>query len=349
MEQTIDPLARAAEWCADGLAVAVATVVETWGSAPCRAGSKLVIDERGRFEGSVSGGCVEAAVIERAQAVIATGTPALLTFGVSDPEAWAVGLACGGQIRVFVERIEPAALAALREAGRPVVRITSLADGAWRLVRFDAPTDVDPRWKDAARAAIASDRAATVERDGIEWLVEPFNPPLRMLIVGAVHVAQPLSRMASIAGFEVVVIDPRGRFATPARFSEATLRVGWPADEVAALLPDGRTAVIALSHDPKIDDPALAVALRSEAFYVGALGSRRTHATRLRRLEAVGFDSDALERIHGPVGLPIGARTPAEIATSILAEVVFSLRSSAASRDTLPSAAKTGVISDGWR
>jgi xanthine dehydrogenase accessory factor len=155
---------------------------------------------------------------------------------------------------------------------------------------------------------------------------EPFNPPLRLVIVGAVHVAQPLARMAALAGFEVIVIDPRAAFATTERFPGVTLVSKWPDEAMRELAPDVRTAVVTLTHDPKLDDPALAESLRSPAFYVGCLGSKKTHAARLERLRALGFDDVALGRLHGPVGMRIGARTPAEIAVSIVAHIVERLR-----------------------
>jgi xanthine dehydrogenase accessory factor len=173
------------------------------------------------------------------------------------------------------------------------------------------------------RRAVASDEALVVTLDGGgEAFVEPFNPPLRLVIVGAVHVAQPLAAMAARAGFAVVVVDPRRAFATEARFPGVALARAWPAEALAALGPDGRTAVVTLTHDPKLDDPALEAALGSPAFYVGCLGSEKTHRARLERLGARGFDAAALARLHGPVGLRIGAKTPAEIAVSILAQIV---------------------------
>ena len=165
-----------------------------------------------------------------------------------------------------------------------------------------------------------------MEHDGRRLFLNVNNPPLRMIIVGAVHIAQPLSRMAVLAGYDVTVVDPRGAFASEERFPGLALNHDWPDEALAALAPDGRTAVVTLTHDPKLDDPALSAALRSDAFYVGSLGSRRTHTRRIERLAAEGFEPDDLARIRGPVGVDIGARTPAEIAASILAEVIAALR-----------------------
>jgi xanthine dehydrogenase accessory factor len=214
-----------------------------------------------------------------------------------------------------------ALLAALREK-RPLVLATDLASGEQRLL--------EPAASAAAREALRRDACAQAEEGGRAWFLQPWNPPLRMLVVGAVHVAQPLAAMATLAGYEVVVVDPRQAFATEARFPGVTLRGDWPDEALRALAPDARTAVVTLTHDPKLDEPALAVALRSPAFYVGALGSKKTHAARLERLRALGLGEAELARIHAPVGLAIGARSPAEIAVSILAEVTQRLREPAA-------------------
>lgn len=215
-----------------------------------------------------------------------------------------------------------------RAAERPVALATALDDGTELLLHADdEPAQERPAaLLDAARAALRFDRAAALEIDGRRWLVNPFNPPLRMVIVGAVHIAQALAPMAAAAGFATTVIDPRRAFATRERFPGMRLDTAWPDEALAANSPDGRTAVVTLTHDPKLDDPALAAALRSDAFYIGALGSRRTHAARCERLREMGFDDDALARIHGPVGLSIGASGPAEIAVSIVAQAIGMLR-----------------------
>jgi xanthine dehydrogenase accessory factor len=204
-------------------------------------------------------------------------------------------------------------------AKRPVVLATDLGSGAQRLHR---PGEGAGPFTDAVDRALRRDEAQQVEG----WFLQPFNPPLRLLVVGAVHIAQPLVRMARLVGYEVVIIDPREAFASAARFPDVAVRTEWPDRALEELAPDTRTAVVTLTHDPKLDEPALGVALRSPAFYVGALGSRRTHAARLERLRALGLSAEALARIHAPVGLAIGARSAAEIAVSILAEVTERLR-----------------------
>lgn len=214
------------------------------------------------------------------------------------------------------------ALLAAQAAGRPVVLATELASGAQRLLEAGGG--------DAAREALRRDECVTLEEDGARWFFAPFNPPLRLLIVGAVHIAQPLAAMAALAGWAVTIVDPRQAFATAERFPGVALVDEWPDRALETFAPDARTAVVTLTHDPKLDDPALAAALRSPAFYVGALGSRKTHAARLGRLRAAGLAEDLLARLHAPVGLAIGARSPAEIAVSILAQITERLRKPAA-------------------
>jgi xanthine dehydrogenase accessory factor len=217
-----------------------------------------------------------------------------------------------------------------RREKRAVVLATTLPTGEQTLHDPDGP--VDDRGPSeifaAVRDAADRDQCVTVEREGGSVFLQPFNPPLRLVLVGAVHIAQPLSQMATLAGFEVIVVDPRAAFATPERFAApgVTLHPGWPDRALAELALDRRTAVVTLTHDPKLDDPALEVALRSPAFYVGCLGSGKTHAARLARFADRGFSEAERSRIFGPVGLRIGARSPAEIAVSILAQIVEVLR-----------------------
>jgi xanthine dehydrogenase accessory factor len=340
-------VAQALAWRAAGKQVALATVARTWGSSPRPAGSKLAVNDATEFVGSVSGGCIEGAVIQEALEVMATGASRVLDFGVSDETAWEVGLACGGKVEVFVEAVAPEVgrgiaravleeLLAARRAKRAVVLVTPLDGGPHRVV------PVAPRAEPAADAAhhplalaevvaqvARRDQAEVIEGAGGALLLEPHTPPLRLIIVGAVHVAQPLAEMAALAGFAVTIVDPRRAFATEARFPGQALVVSWPDAAIAELAPDARTAVVTLTHDPKLDDPALIAALGSPAFYIGCLGSKKTHGARRARLGERGFDAAALDRLHGPVGLSIGARTPAEIAVSVLAQVIAALRGEA--------------------
>jgi xanthine dehydrogenase accessory factor len=219
------------------------------------------------------------------------------------------------------------ALMAARARCEPVVLVTWLDGRDQRLLgRADAP----PALAAAVASALVTDQATVVTVDGADVLIEPHNPPLRMVLVGAVHIAAPLAEMATLAGFAVTIVDPRRSFATAERFPGRALVVAWPDVAVRELGPDARTAVVTLTHDPKLDDPGLLAALASPAFYVGCLGSSKTHAARRERLAAAGVDEATLARLRGPVGLRIGARTPAEIAVSVLAEIIATLRGTAA-------------------
>ena len=230
-----------------------------------------------------------------------------------------------------------ARLRAAQSAKRPVALLTRLPDGAQFLWPED---DAVPRpLSEAARAALRDDKAGAVALDGGRWFVHPHNPPVRLIVVGAVHVAQALVPMALTLGFAVTVVDPRRAFATPERFPGVALSFDWPDEAMAALAPDGRTAVVTLTHDPKLDDPALDVALRSPCFYIGALGSRRTHAKRVARLRELGHEDAAIARIHAPVGLDIAAVTAPEIALSVLAEVVAVRRGAPLAERGAPAAA----------
>ena len=307
LDELDELLRRARAWLADGHAVAIATVIETWGSAPRRRGAHAVIRSDGRFEGSVSGGCVEGDVIVAAQALAAKGGGFdRRDYGVQDENAWSFGLACGGRISVLIQTIDPAhfppalidAIIERRGQGRAAPVVTDLATGSSRLGA----------------------------EEGAGLFLNVYPPPLRMMIVGAVHVSQSLVPLARQLGYRVHLVGPRDSFAAAGRFADIEVDARWPDEAFAEWRPDSGAAVITLTHDPKIDDPALAAALRSDAFYIAALGSRRTHAARLERLAAAGFSEQALARIDGPAGLAIGAATPAEIALSILAGATAALR-----------------------
>ncbi|WP_420858710.1 XdhC family protein [Marivivens marinus] len=311
----------ALDWHRAGRGVAVATVVETWGSAPRPVGSQLVVDRDGAMEGSVSGGCVEGAVITEAiEAVEGDGKPRLMEFGVSDDQAFAVGLACGGRIKVLVEPVGTA-------LPLPVLEDLVAARAERRQVAYVA--DLDGPARRLAGAGDYPDRFR-MDRSGVEEDTRTFvaihNPPLRMIIVGAVHIAQHLAPMARACGYDPVLIDPRPVFGSEDRFPGETILDGWPDEAMAEVGLDPRTAVVTLTHDPKLDDPAIRAALGSDVFYLGCLGSTRTHAKRVDRLTEAGFGPDDIARIHAPVGLNIGARSPAEIAVSVMAQITERLR-----------------------
>lgn len=293
----------------------------------------MAIREDGAFSGSVSGGCVEGAVIGEAECALRDGKPRNLKFGVSNEDAWAVGLACGGTIEIHVSPLlaKPqqsvfAELKHARDAQQAVVLATDLASDE-SILRYPGKPAGDAL-TDAARIQARRDQSTTVEIGGRNWFLTVFNPPLDLAIIGAVHIAQPLARMAAVADYAVRVIDPRSAFATDDRFPGVTLSLDWPDEALATKPPGPRSAVVALTHDPKLDDPGLSAALKSDAFYIGALGSRTTHAKRLERLKAKGFSDAELARIHGPIGLDIGARSPAEIAVAVLAQMTAELRKS---------------------
>lgn len=311
---------QALAWLEAGKGAALATVIETWGSAPRRVGAQMVVSSQGEMEGSVSGGCVEGAVVLESLEALEEGEIKLLEYGVSDGDAFAVGLACGGTIRVLVEPIG--------EGGMPRQMLEALV--AARSARTPAAYEVALDGSHRAVVTQGHDARFRTDRSGIEEDTQTFvaihNPPLRLVVVGAVHIAQALVPMARIAGFDPVVIDPREAFGSAARFPDAHVVNDWPDAALEQVGVDTRTALVLLTHDPKLDDPALHIGLRSGAFYIGALGSKRTHAARIERLAGVGFDAHTIARINGPVGLDIGASGPAEIAVSILAQMIASLR-----------------------
>ena len=312
-------------WHRAGKGAALATVIETWGSAPRQAGSQLAISGEGEMTGSVSGGCVEGAVITEALDALQDRKSRVLTFGVSDETAFAAGLACGGTIRVLVEPVGEGvealpetlleALTQARAAPRAAAIVTSPATWTRALVQPGEDPATDARFR--------SDRSG-MEEDG--RFIAIHNPPLRLIVVGAVHIAQPLLQIARTCGYAPTLIDPRAAFGSAERFPGETILDDWPDEALATLNPDARTAIVTLTHDPKLDDPAIRFALNSPAFYLGCLGSTRTHAKRVDRLTEAGFTEGQIARIHAPVGLDIGAKTPAEIAVSVMAQIIEALR-----------------------
>jgi len=292
---------------------ALATVVATRRSAPRPVGSKLVVTESGELRGSVSGGCVESDVYEACRAVLRGARPQLLTYGITDDQAFEVGLPCGGEIDVFVQELDDELYAGIGEQ-RAVV-FTDLEDGSQRLVLEGA----DPVADDLVRGG----HSKLVELEGRRVFADVFGPPPRLVVFGAVDTAESLCSAAKQLGWRTVFADARGKFATKERMPSADeLHVAWPQDVLAEVQPDHATAVVVLTHDEKFDVPALAGTLQTEAFYVGALGSRRNQEKRRERLLEAGVAEGELERIHGPAGLDIGAHSPEETALSILAEIL---------------------------
>lgn len=293
-------LAAALDWA--GAPMAIATVVETWKSAPCPTGTHMLVHADGRFVGSVSGGCVEADVLERAQMVLAGAPSILRRYGVADDAAWDVGLPCGGDIQVLVQPVSA--------EGFPDSLFADIVNARGSGATLSVVTD------------LATGRSGVMQGAQADGFINVYHPPRRLLIVGAVEIAAALSAIAVSQGIDVTLCDPRGRFLTADRFPGVRLHDRWPDDAVRAFAPDSRSAIVTLSHDPKIDDPALIAALASPAAYVAALGSSRSHQARLSRLSAAGVSAEHCARIEGPAGVAINAISAPEIALSIAGGMV---------------------------
>lgn len=330
MRDVLDDIDR---WRAQGRGVALATVVATWGSAPRTVGGKMALAAGGRLAGSVSGGCVENAVVQAGLEALASGRARLLKFGVSDETAWSVGLACGGAIEVFVEPLSQETYDPVRNAlrgERPAAVATVIRGAESELGRKVAVFSdggvvgaIDAASLDAARSALADGRSRRVEIGGGEIFVDVLLPSPRLVVVGGVHIAIALVALAKTLGFRTVVVDPREAFGNAKRFPHADEIISaWPAEALAGLGLNAGTAVTVLTHDPKLDDPAIIAALASSAFYVGALGSTRTQEKRRVRLAAAGVDDAALSRLYAPIGLDLGGRSPEEIALAVMAQIV---------------------------
>ncbi len=320
-------------WLAGEGPLALSTVVAAWGSGPRRPGARMTVDPEGGIAGSVSGGCVEASVVEAAREVLATGSPRLLRFAVSDELAWGVGLACGGSLTVFVERADRELLGRVREGMRRrlPVALAVVTDGPHlgeSLVLFEGSPEPEslegrsPALVEAARSALAGGEPSACETERGPVFCDVIRPPESLVIIGGVHIAQSLAGLARMLGYRPVICDPRPVFASAERFPEVEIVNDWPEPGLRRIGLDAGAAVATLTHDPKLDDPALAAALASPAFYVGALGSRKTHARRLVRLRERGLSETALARIAAPIGLDIGARSPEQIALAVMAQVV---------------------------
>lgn len=344
MREVLDELAAVR---ARGGAAAMATVVRTWRSAPRPAGASMLVTDEGEAVGSVSGGCVEGALFDLGQEVLADGQPRFETYGVSDDDAFAVGLTCGGILEVFVERVdaetwpelesvrlsiaeeEPVAVATIvrgpRFVGRHLVVRPHRSEGTLGTGRLDDTVREDAIGMLAAGRTGFLHYGPEGERlgEGLDVFVASYAPPAQMFVFGAIDFSAALVRVGKLLGYRVTVVDARPVFATRKRFPDADeVVVDWPHRWLEKQEVDARTVIAVLTHDPKFDVPALAVALRSAAGYVGAMGSRRTHEDRLVRLKEAGLDDDELARLHSPIGLDLGARTPEETAISIAAEIV---------------------------
>jgi xanthine dehydrogenase accessory factor len=347
-----DELLELGRWWRDGVPVGVATVVATWRSAPRQPGATMLVGQDGTAVGSVSGGCVEGAVYDLCQQAVQTGQPRRQRYGISDDDAADVGLTCGGTVDLWVERIDPTTFPELGAvltsvtAGEPVAIVTCIDGPADRLGRRLVvwpdrraaglgSTRLDDAVTDDIRGMLAAGRTATIhyghdgERRGDELalFVASYAPAPRMLVFGAIDFAAAMARVGVFLGYHVTVCDARPVFATRKRFPDAhQVIVDWPhrylTTQLDANLLDPRTVICVLTHDPKFDVPVLEVALRHNFAYIGAMGSRRTHDDRLKRLREAGVPEDQLTRLCSPIGLDLGARTPEETAVSIAAEII---------------------------
>jgi xanthine dehydrogenase accessory factor len=320
-----DPIEVARDWLDDFGQVALATVVSTWGSAPVPVGGQLVVAPGERFEGSVSGGCVEADVIAEAADVMATSHTKLLEFGIANEVAWQAGLPCGGTIKVFLEGLKLAsdaayldAILAARRSRTTLGVATNLATGARQILEPSAVGE------EPLAEAFNSGESRVLELGNGQAFLHLLKPTVRIIVVGATHIGQVLADLGRRIGYDVVIVDPRTAFASEERLGGTFVLTEWPEPSFKALGLDNRTAVVALTHAAHLDDEALTEALHSDCLYVGALGSKKTHAKRLERLRALGISDEDLTRIRAPVGLSIGAKGPAEIAVSILADIIKS-------------------------
>lgn len=315
--------------------IAIATVVQTWGSAPRKEGAKMAVTPRGAMSGSVSGGCVEGAVFEEAVATLETKTGKLLHFGVADETAWDVGLACGGIIELFVEPLNQEIYTFHRQlltedkAGAVITIIQGPASKLGQKLAISHQGDtVGSLGTELDTLAITAEkelqRPSRVQlTDEVEVFIDTVRPAPTLVMVGGVHIAIALTNYAKLLGFNTVVVDPRRAFGSEARFPHVDKLIqAWPKKAFADIKLTHETAVALLTHDPKIDDPALEAILDSDLFYIGALGSKKTHVKRVARLQEKGFNTTQIEKIHGPIGLSINARTPEEIALSVMAEII---------------------------
>ena len=331
----LDVLPDIERWRKEGRPIALATVIETWGSAPRPAGAKMAMTADARIAGSVSGGCVEAAVVEAGMEVIETGKPHLLHFGVSDETAWGVGLACGGKIEVFVKTLESESyreIKKLLDEGRPIALVTVIegpGTGRELVVEESGAVvgrlggELEEKVISEARAALAEGLSRRSRPQDTEVFIDVIAPSPTLIVVGGVHIAIPLTALAKTLGYRTVIVDPRGVFGSKERFPHADrLMSEWPAEALQEIVLNRSTAVAALTHDPKLDDPALRSALQSPAFYVGALGSRKTQKKRRKRLLEGGLSEEQVARLWAPIGLDIGSRTPEEIALAVMAQIV---------------------------
>ena len=308
MAEVDDILTPLSIWLKDKRKIALATVISTWGSSPRPVGGQMAIDQNGEIIGSVSGGCIEGAVITEGIKSLSDGKTRVKDYGISNDMAWEVGLACGGELKVLIQplQIEDKIIFSIVESirKREVIKLKINTKSGLRTI----------------------DKSISQQSSSFNQLMNEFihiiYPKPRLFIIGAVHIAQELVKLATIADFEITLIDPRDHFATKKRFPNCQIINDWPDNALSKFKFDKATHLVTLTHDPKIDDPALIYSLKENIGYVGSLGSKKTHQKRCERLSLLGFNQNDLNKIHGPIGLDIKAKNPAEIAISILGEII---------------------------
>ncbi len=313
---------KAEEWIKDGLEIAIITVIDTWGSSPRPIGSSMVVNSKNEIVGSVSGGCIENFVFAKSLDVINTGKHQVLEFGVSNTQAWEVGLTCGGKIKVLLEKFSETDLKIIKkinnvfDAEEKLIVLTNLSNGTREIIESKPANNqfLSNIYKnEASKINIFKDKA---------WFSKVFSSQYKLVIIGAVHISESLVTLANVLNFKVFLIDPRNNFEENKFINKAHLLTEWPDEGLKKISINNKTCIVTLTHDPKLDDPAIDYALKFSPLYIGCLGSVKTHEARLKRLEKKGFTKQELSKINGPVGLDIRAKTPAEIACAIIAQII---------------------------
>ena len=307
--------------------IAVISVIETWGSSPRPVGSTMVVSEDHKIFGSVSGGCIESFVYSKALEVIKNNKVITLEFGVTNKQAWEVGLTCGGKIKVFIEKLSQKNLKYVERINNSFVQnnsltvATNILDGT-REILNDSHLIKNKNIKSIIDKNINIKTSELKLVNDQYWFFKIFKSQIKLIIIGSVHIAEPLIKFANILGYKIVLIDPRNNIKNVSVSSDLEVIKDWPDEALKKIPIDDNSAVVTLTHDTKLDDPALEYSLRSKAFYIGCLGSKKTHKSRIERLSKKGIKKELLFKLHGPIGLSIGAKTPAEIASSIISQII---------------------------
>ncbi len=317
------------KWQKANQKIALARVVRTWRSSPRPAGSALLVNEAGEMMGSVSGGCVEKAVVSKALKVLETGQPELVKYGVADEDAWEVGLSCGGALSVYIAPFfqdeDWDIIETCQKGNKGLVILTKLDEvGQNIFIDPEVENNHSLELNDAMKQLYVKNENGIIEDQGVTYFCHVFPPLNKMILIGSAHITVEMIELAKKFGFETIVIDPRDTFAkkTSYEVKPDQLMVKWPQEVLNDFTLDHSTYAVILSHDPKIDDEALKILLKSKVRYIGALGSKRTHAKRVARLQGYGFSEEEIAKIHAPIGVPINALLPKEIALSVMAEVI---------------------------